>query len=575
MDKKIVLIALIVFLVFFFVSYLFPNFLLSQELKVFDQYTFFAKSMGYFFPGRFSSKHLDDLVIITIDEASINKLNTRTPLPRDIHAALLEKIYKGKPKFIVYDLVFSGESENKNSDILFAKALEGKRNILFPYAYDYLGNSLLPDEMLVDHIIPIGYINKPKDFDAAIRRIKPIDFIKEKKIRDFSAEFYIFNKYYDYDFNLLSMKKRNVMLNGLKTEKKDGFEKPGFTLREDDTIWLKYQATSLDFKKLSAWFVLSKDFDPSVFKDKIVLIGITAVIAQDRHLTPFGWLAGVEIMANNILMFLDGRFIHEAPPWLKWFFIFTFCMLMVLLCYRLSIFKGLLFTISIVSIIVFTTLWLFLNNNYLLNPFKLVFICLISYITINFYKYTFVVLENMKLTKISTTDELTGLHTFRFFQVVIEHEFQKSLRYKNPFSLAMIDIDNFKKINDTHGHQNGNVVLRKIGKILLTNIRKADFPSRYGGEELAVVLPNSDTKGAYKCAEIIRQLIEKEDYFMTKDGPIKVTVSIGVSSCPSADINSVDDMIKLADAALYRAKHAGKNRVEVHKNSSENQEKTA
>ncbi|MBL7130763.1 MAG: GGDEF domain-containing protein [Candidatus Omnitrophica bacterium] len=170
----------------------------------------------------------------------------------------------------------------------------------------------------------------------------------------------------------------------------------------------------------------------------------------------------------------------------------------------------------------------------------------------------------MNLRRLSTTDELTGLHSFRFFQVVIDHEFQKCLRYKTNLSLAMIDIDNFKKINDTYGHQNGNVVLSKIGKILLDNVRKADFPVRYGGEELAILFPNSDIEGAYKCAENIRQLIEKEDYFMTKQGPLKVTVSIGISSFPSMNITSSEDMIKFTDTALYKAKNQGKNRTIVY-----------
>jgi diguanylate cyclase (GGDEF)-like protein len=129
----------------------------------------------------------------------------------------------------------------------------------------------------------------------------------------------------------------------------------------------------------------------------------------------------------------------------------------------------------------------------------------------------------------------------------------------------MIDIDNFKKINDTYGHQKGNIVLSKIGKIVLNSVRRSDFPARYGGEELSVLLPNSAIEGAQKCAETIRSLIEKENYFMTDSGPLKVTVSIGVSSSPLMNIASADDMIKFADAALYEAKRQGKNRAVVFK----------
>ena len=188
---------------------------------------------------------------------------------------------------------------------------------------------------------------------------------------------------------------------------------------------------------------------------------------------------------------------------------------------------------------------------------------MVSYIATNFYKYASVAIENIKLRKLSTVDELTGLYIFRYFKIVLGHEFQKCLRYKTPLSLIMIDIDNFKKINDTYGHQNGNIVLSKIGKIILSNVRRADVPVRYGGEELAVLLPNSNLDGTKKCAETLRSLIEKEDFFMTNKGPLRVTVSIGVVSFPSTNISSAEEMIKSADTALYTAKREGKNRVVV------------
>jgi diguanylate cyclase (GGDEF)-like protein len=574
MNKRLSIISLITFLVFFLVQFLIPNFLLPLELKVFDSYTRLLRSTGYFFPKLSYSAHLDDVVVVNIDETTVKKLRKKFPLPRYFFADLVNKLYETNPKIVIFDMVFSGESENKEEDVLLAKALKGKTNILLPYASDDAGRPLYTDKLFLTDLASAGYINKPIDSDITIRRVRPFDLTIENKIRDCSAEFHLFSKYYDYDLKSIVLDKKQVWLKDLKPKKGDLLVKDRFYLNSNNTIWIKYQADQSRIHKIPLWQVLSDDFDASVFEGKIVLVGVTAKILHDIHNTPFGLMSGVEIMANVATMFLDGKFIDEAPLWLSWLWVFVLCLLTVLTCYRLQMFKGFLLSVSLGIIIVAATFFLFLNNYYF-SPFRLVVIVIVSYIVINFYKYTSVVMENLSLRKISSTDELTGLHTFRFFQVVMEHEFQKSLRYKTPLSLLMLDIDDFKKINDTYGHQNGNVVLKKIGKLILNNLRKSDFPVRYGGEELVALLPHTNLEGACKCADNIRRLIEKEGFFMTREGPKKVTVSIGISSFPDMKANSAEDMVRFSDVALYKAKQEGKNRVIIYSEEASGSIKTA
>ena len=558
MKKRCFFIAISIFILFLSATYLFPSFLLSQELRVHDSFFQFTRNLKRFSP------HKDEIVIIALDDLSFWRMEKKDPFPRSVFAELFNIIKKGNPKFVFFDIVFRGDSEDPKEDELFVEALKGRDNVFFPYHMGKKAVHVRSKKAFYAEVGAVGYVNKVQDPGGGIRRFYPFRLMLSGRIKDYASELYLFGKYYNCNLREdIVLKNRHASLSNLKTEEKDRFKNYEFTLLRDNTMWINYQAAITDFNIISMYRVFLDDFDLSVFKDKIVFIGKTSEIFHDIHDTPLGLMPGTGIIANTALMFLDGKFIHEAPQWLKWLVFFAFCLFMVFLCYRLPIFKGFLFTVSIVSIIVAVTFWLFLNNYYF-NPFKLVFICILSYIVINFYKYAYVVIENMNLRRLSTTDELTGLHSFRFFQVVIDHEFQKCLRYKTNLSLAMIDIDNFKKINDTHGHQNGNVVLSKIGKILLDNVRKADFPVRYGGEELAILFPNSDIEGTYKCAENIRQLIEKEDYFMTKQGPLKVTVSIGISSFPSMNITSSEDMIKFTDTALYKAKNQGKNRTIVY-----------
>jgi diguanylate cyclase (GGDEF)-like protein len=126
----------------------------------------------------------------------------------------------------------------------------------------------------------------------------------------------------------------------------------------------------------------------------------------------------------------------------------------------------------------------------------------------------------------------------------------------------MLDLDDFKEINDTYGHQQGDIVLRAVAHVLEDTSREIDEPARYGGEELAVALPQTDLEGAYNLAERVREGIEAlEIPRLDGRGVLKVTASLGVSALPDC-ASSGQELIAAADAALYEAKHAGKNRTE-------------
>lgn len=161
---------------------------------------------------------------------------------------------------------------------------------------------------------------------------------------------------------------------------------------------------------------------------------------------------------------------------------------------------------------------------------------------------------------LAITDGLTKCYNHRHFQEVLESEFQRAKRYKLTFSLLIGDIDNFKKINDTYGHQVGDIVLKGISSLLKRNVRELDVVARYGGEEFAVIMPETDTRGAYGTAERIRHSIE-EYIFAGLPANTYVTISIGVGTYPDLKVASKFDFIEKIDKALYRAKEEGKNRV--------------
>ncbi len=159
-----------------------------------------------------------------------------------------------------------------------------------------------------------------------------------------------------------------------------------------------------------------------------------------------------------------------------------------------------------------------------------------------------------KLHQLSVTDGMTGAFNYRHFRESLEREIARGKRWKRSLAIVMIDIDNFKKYNDTFGHQQGDLALRTVTRILQEGARASDIVARYGGEELIVILPETDGQGGLVIAEKLRRGVEEHDF-----PNARVTVSSGVASYP-ADGQTPDELVAAADAALYAAKRLGKNR---------------
>ncbi len=172
-----------------------------------------------------------------------------------------------------------------------------------------------------------------------------------------------------------------------------------------------------------------------------------------------------------------------------------------------------------------------------------------------------------KISSMAITDELTQLYNRRHFFPKLEEEFETAKRYSHPLSCILIDIDNFKSINDTYGHQAGDIVLRTISDTIKSNCRKTDTVARFGGEEIIILLSETDCDNALKLAEKLRMSI-KEINFDFNNQKVNITISLGVAGFTIEEISEVQDIksiIKFADEAMYTAKNKGKDRVEIYR----------
>lgn len=195
-------------------------------------------------------------------------------------------------------------------------------------------------------------------------------------------------------------------------------------------------------------------------------------------------------------------------------------------------------------------------------PYQWVFSFLTAWLA--HYTIGYIIENNVMIRKLkeeSTTDFLTGLNNTRQFDVLFDSYITQAQWQQKSLSLLLLDIDHFKKVNDTYGHESGDEILRQIGNILLGSTRLGDIVSRNGGEEFSVVLLDRSKRDAASIADRIRRTIEEYGFQLSNDKKINITVSIGVATYP--ETNNSNELFRKADEALYQAKNSGRNRVVV------------
>lgn len=157
-------------------------------------------------------------------------------------------------------------------------------------------------------------------------------------------------------------------------------------------------------------------------------------------------------------------------------------------------------------------------------------------------------------------DEVTGLYNYRYLDVALNSELRRLQRFHSPFSLLFIDLDNFKGVNDSHGHITGSSVLRQVGDVIKLAVRDVDNVIRYGGDEFVVVLIGANSRQALQAAERVRSRVQGTVFRSEEREPLHLTVSIGIASCPEHGLDKAS-ILKMADETMYASKRGGKNRV--------------
>lgn len=513
---------------------------------------------------------LEEIVVVTVDDESIERLGQTWPFDRKLYADFLERILTGEPRLVGFDFVFSGEGE-PSGDFSLAQALREAGNVVLSSFADDDGNYVVSTRQLRTAALASGFVNKVLDSDLYVRSVKLAYQDQAGKVVGWPWEVELAGGLGGFDRNQLAYNEDGIYAGDLQLV-------PAF---EMGRAKINYRFRARDLNQIPFWKALETQDFGNRLRGKIVVIGATSRTLRDSlddfFYTPLGPMPGVIVNVNFFVNLLTKDFLMKIPASVDGLVLFIFAFLASYLSLRRDVLRGFAILAAATAglAIIFFTAFL---ANYLGDFFTPPLAGWVVFVSIGFARYFFTWMENIQLRAKVITDPLTGLYNRRALEARIEAELDRLARSKEgerrtdphyELSLLMLDIDNFKSINDTYGHQSGDDVLKNVGFSIVENTRADDLAARYGGEEFCVVLPHTTKEQAVQIAEKIRAQVEasKFNYVNTV---ANFTVSIGVVSAKTDGLSAAKSLIQAADYALYEAKRAGKNRVCLyrHRNKS-------
>lgn len=536
-----------------------------------------------------------DIVILAIDDASLEMLWDKYgewPIPRNVYADVINYLEKQNPQSIIFDLLFiKSMKKEQDADNLLVSAMNKYKNVYTGINFDNQPSDVrkpidLPQRLalnlenkskikiedkytfancrsilseLINGNVNIGVTNVIRNDDGIIRKVAPVvsyknnfypflsfgaasDYIMGGQVKDFVID-----------------KSLNLIIQDTKIPlTKDGEAILNwYGLSGTHVIYPMYKLINeIEGKNIG------KKLD---FKDKIVIVGTTAMSLHDTKSVPVqeGVYPGVEIHATFLNNMLDNNFIKQTNSYVN----------LILLVVVISIvgFIVMLSTSTIFALLsttLFGIAYLFISY-YVMELFNLwipvvlpIIAIVVSFALSFLAKYLIKSKDFEYQYKLATIDGLTELYNHRYFQETLKNQIEIAKRYEQPFSLIIIDIDFFKKFNDTYGHQAGDAVLKQVAQTLKKNSRTTDFVCRYGGEEMSIILPNTSSEEAMFNAKRINKAIAEKEFQLNATTKGHVTISLGVATFPY-NAETAQELIEYADKGLYYAKEHGRNQVGV------------
>lgn len=539
-------------------------------------------------------KHNPNIVIVAIDDASYEYILDNYgewPLPRDIYAKLADYLELQKPQSIAFDLMFVKSMKSaKEADDALISVFKKYDNIYTAMNFDNQPEDLrippaLPDRLAVSldnnsaelDFAPQTYSNCRLILSGILDATSNVGMINVSRAEDgILRRMPVFLKYQDKYYPQLGFRVAADYLKQKGNLSVDKFviDKNGELVLGNKKVWFDNSgnvilnwyggAGTFEYIPLYKLIKIAKgeiknEYD---FAGKIIYFGTTASSLFDIKTTPVSKVyPGVEVQATYVNNFIDNNFINKPVKHMSIFIgvilaLFTAFIIM----YSKSAFVA---SLACFSTYILFIVGAFLSLKYFNTWVEIVYplmLAITAFISAFIVKYLIKSRDFEYQYKLATTDGLTELFNHRYFQEQMAMQVENSKRYNSEFSMIILDIDFFKKFNDTYGHQSGDAVLRQVAQTLKKNVRATDIVCRYGGEEMSIILPNTGQNVAHSTAEKICQRVSGNKFKLPGDKDVTVTISLGTATYPQ-DGQTPSDLIAAADKRLYNAKNNGRNQV--------------
>lgn len=537
-----------------------------------------------------AKKASSDIVIVAIDDATYEYiLDTygEWPIPRDTYANIINYLEQQSPKSLVFDLMFVKSFKSKNqADEALVNAFKKYNNIFTSMNFDNQSADLRTPPNLPDNI-SINIENNSKiDFsqltftncrlilEGILKATKNIGIINVSRSDDGILRKMPFvvkykDKYYPQLALRVGLNYLGENQNSFEIDKHSNFIIGGkkIYLDDDGSAILNWYGPAGTYTYIPMYQLIKAvngektelDYD---FSNKIIYFGTTAASLFDIKTVPTGKIyPGVEVQATYVNNIIDNNFIRKVNKGYTIALSILLALLIASVVTRVnSAFVASMISLSTYLIYIMIAFYAMKYENLWLELIYPLIFSIAAFTVAYIVKYLVKSRDFEQQYILATTDGLTELYNHRYFQEQIRMQVEQAKRYSSHFSLIIIDIDFFKKFNDTFGHQSGDAVLRQVAQTLRKNVRATDIVCRYGGEEMSIILPNTKKEEAFSTAQKICNRVASKKFKLTGDKETHVTISLGVATFPY-DGDSATAIIEAADKRLYTAKNNGRNQV--------------
>ena len=589
LKKLLYFIWLVIFCTVAFVTLKIAN--ISDFIDVIESRTFDLRQNVLI--NNHAKAHNDNIVIVAIDDASYEYILDNYgewPLTRDVYAKLVDYLEAQHPQSVAFDLMFVKSMKSlPQADLALVNSFKKYDNLYTAMNFDNQPEDLripptLPEKLVVNLNNNGGKVDFTAQTYTNCRSILPaildvtsnIGMINVSRAEDgILRRMPVFLSYQGKFYPQLGLK---VGLNYLKNRDNtvdnnfviDGnYLKLGnrkIYLDDNGNAILNWYGSAGTYEYIPLYKLIKiakgeikNEYD---FNNKIVYFGTTASSLFDIKTVPVSRIyPGVEVQATYVNNIIDNNFIKKMSKPVTVVAGVILALLTGLIIMNISsAFVSSLTSLSLYVLYVLGAYWSMKYFNLWVDIVYPMLLALTAFISAYIVKYFITSRDFEHQYKLATTDGLTELYNHRYFQEQMKSNVENSKRYGNEFSMIILDIDFFKKFNDTYGHQSGDAVLRQVAQTLKKSVRATDIACRYGGEEMSIILPNTGKNVAHSTAEKICERVSSNKFKLQGDKEVSVTISLGVSTYPQ-DGQTPSELIEAADKRLYNAKNNGRNQV--------------